>query len=102
MPDCIMLISGNAHRSLAESVAKELNLPLCDTTSTTFSDGELSVRIEQNIRGTIRRAPSLLFLTHPCGDFFRDLFSRVLLDEMTGVFVAHRFRNVPENILQVQ
>ncbi len=52
MPDCIMLISGKAHRSLSESVAKELNTPLCDTTSTTFSDGELSVRIEQNIRGT--------------------------------------------------
>ena len=51
MPDCIMLISGNAHRSLSESVAKELNTPLCNTISTTFSDGELSVRIEQNIRG---------------------------------------------------
>ncbi len=52
MPDCIMLISGKAHKSLSESVAKELNISLCDTTSTTFSDGELSVRIEQNIRGT--------------------------------------------------
>ena len=52
MPDCIMLLSGNAHKPLAESVAKELNISLCDTTSTTFSDGELSVRIEQNIRGT--------------------------------------------------
>ncbi len=52
MPDCIMLISGNAHKPLAESVAKELDISLCDTTSTTFSDGELSVRIEQNIRGT--------------------------------------------------
>ncbi len=51
MPDCIMLISGKAHKSLSKSVAKELNMPLCDTTSTTFSDGELSVQIEQNVRG---------------------------------------------------
>lgn len=51
MPDCIMLISGNAHRSLSESVAKELSLTLCDTKSTNFSDGELSVQIDQNVRG---------------------------------------------------
>lgn len=52
MTDCIMLITGNSHRTLSESVAKELNMPLCNIISTTFSDGELSVRIEQNIRGT--------------------------------------------------
>ena len=52
MTDCIMLISGNAHKTLAESVARELGLGLCNITSTTFSDGELSVQIEQNIRGT--------------------------------------------------
>ncbi len=52
MPDCIMLISGNAHKQLAESVAKGLGIGLCDTKSTTFSDGELCVQIDQNIRGS--------------------------------------------------
>lgn len=52
MPNCIMLISGNAHKPLAEEVAKELGMKLCDATSTTFSDGEISVQINENIRGT--------------------------------------------------
>ena len=52
MPDCIMLISGNAHKLLAQSVAKDLGIGLCDTKSTTFSDGELCVQIDQNIRGS--------------------------------------------------
>jgi ribose-phosphate pyrophosphokinase len=46
-----MLIAGNAHKSLAESVAQELKMPLCDLKSTKFSDGELSVQIDQNVRG---------------------------------------------------
>ncbi len=51
MPDCIMLISGNAHKLLAQSVAKDLGIGLCDIKSTSFSDGESSVQIDQNIRG---------------------------------------------------
>ena len=52
MPDCIMLISGNAHRPLADEVASELGMKLCDATATTFSDGEISVQINENIRGS--------------------------------------------------
>jgi ribose-phosphate pyrophosphokinase len=47
-----MLISGNAHRPLAEEVASKLGMKLCDATSTTFSDGEISVQINENIRGS--------------------------------------------------
>jgi ribose-phosphate pyrophosphokinase len=52
MPNCITLISGTAHRGLAEEVSRDLGIPLCDARITAFSDGEISVRINENIRGS--------------------------------------------------
>jgi ribose-phosphate pyrophosphokinase len=52
MPDCITLISGNSHRGLAEEVARHLGQSVCDATIQRFSDGEISVRINENIRGS--------------------------------------------------
>lgn len=52
MPEGIKLITGNAHRRLAEEVASYLGIPLCDATVTTFSDGEIMVQINENVRGT--------------------------------------------------
>lgn len=52
MPEGIKLITGNAHRKLAEDVARCLNIPLADATVTTFSDGEIMVQINENVRGT--------------------------------------------------
>lgn len=52
MPDCIMLIAGNANRPLAEEVSQHLGIPLCNATISSFSDGEISVRINENIRGS--------------------------------------------------
>jgi ribose-phosphate pyrophosphokinase len=47
-----MLLSGNAHRELSASVGVELNIGVCDTSITRFSDGEISVKVNQNIRGS--------------------------------------------------
>jgi ribose-phosphate pyrophosphokinase len=52
MPDCITLISGTAHRGLAEEVSACLDIPLCEAAITTFSDGETLVRIDENVRGS--------------------------------------------------
>lgn len=52
MPNGINVISGNAHRGLAEEVSKGLDMRLCDAAISTFSDGEISVQINQNVRGT--------------------------------------------------
>jgi len=52
VPDCIMLIAGNANRPLAEEVSQHLGIPLCNATISSFSDGEISVRINENIRGS--------------------------------------------------
>jgi ribose-phosphate pyrophosphokinase len=45
------LISGTANRPLAEEVAKCLGVDLCKATTTRFADGEIFVRIDENIRG---------------------------------------------------
>src|SRR5512138_2090839 len=45
------LISGNANRGLAEEIARNLGVDLARVTATKFADGEIFVRIDENIRG---------------------------------------------------
>lgn len=47
----MMLIAGRANRPLAEKIAAELDTPLCDVDIRDFSDGEIFVRINENVRG---------------------------------------------------
>lgn len=47
----IKIFSANANRKLAEDVAKYLGLALGDSEVTKFSDGEISVKIYETIRG---------------------------------------------------
>ncbi|MEW5918074.1 MAG: ribose-phosphate pyrophosphokinase [Gemmatimonadota bacterium] len=45
------LISGNANRDLAVEIAEQLGVDLCRVTLSRFADGEIFVRIDENIRG---------------------------------------------------
>lgn len=45
------LLSGCANRPLAEEIARYMGLELSRLTSTRFADGEIFVRIDENIRG---------------------------------------------------
>ena len=47
----LKLFSGNANRPLAEEIAKTLQLPLGDADVSRFSDGEIYVQINENVRG---------------------------------------------------
>lgn len=47
----MMLLSGTANRPLAERIARGLDTSLCDVTIKRFSDGEIFVRIDENVRG---------------------------------------------------
>jgi ribose-phosphate pyrophosphokinase len=49
--DGLKIISGNANRPLAEKIAAQLGLDLCDVTLDRFSDGEIRCKINENIRG---------------------------------------------------
>ncbi len=47
----IKLFAGNSNKALAESIAKELNLPLSEVEVGRFSDGEISVHLSETVRG---------------------------------------------------
>lgn len=46
-----MMLSGSANTALAEEIAETLGIPLGQTTIRRFSDGEIFVRIDENVRG---------------------------------------------------
>lgn len=50
MPN-LMIFSGNANLGLAEKVVRRLGLPLGNATVTQFSDGEINVELNENVRG---------------------------------------------------
>ena len=47
----MLLMSGSANRPLAEEVASHLGQPLCQLTLRRFADGEIFVKIDENVRG---------------------------------------------------
>jgi len=47
----MMIFSGNANRALSEGIARKLNMRLGMATVGRFSDGEIVVEIEENVRG---------------------------------------------------
>jgi len=51
MNDKVKIISGNSNRPLAQKIADYLGMALCDAEIGRFSDGEISVKINENIRG---------------------------------------------------
>jgi ribose-phosphate pyrophosphokinase len=47
----LKLLSGTANRPLAEEIAKNLGVELCRVNLGRFADGEIAVRIDENVRG---------------------------------------------------
>ena len=47
----LKLFSGNANRALAEEIGQCLHVPLSDADVTRFSDGEVYVQVNENVRG---------------------------------------------------
>ena len=48
----LVVISGTAHREMAERITANLNVQLLDVDVGRFSDGEVQIKIKENIRGT--------------------------------------------------
>ncbi|MBU1912256.1 MAG: ribose-phosphate pyrophosphokinase [Candidatus Omnitrophica bacterium] len=45
------IIAGNANPKLAQEICRYLKMPLSDALVTTFSEGEIRVKIDENVRG---------------------------------------------------
>ncbi|MBS1170526.1 MAG: ribose-phosphate pyrophosphokinase [Burkholderiaceae bacterium] len=50
-PTDLMVFTGNANPELAKKVAENLGIPLGQATVSKFSDGEITVEINENVRG---------------------------------------------------
>jgi ribose-phosphate pyrophosphokinase len=46
-----MVFSGNANKPLSNAIAKNLGLPLGNAVIGKFSDGEITVELNENVRG---------------------------------------------------
>jgi len=51
MRDHLLVFSGNSNKALAEDICKYLDVKLGDAIVDEFSDGEISVKINENVRG---------------------------------------------------
>ncbi len=51
VPDNLMVFAGNANPKLAQAVVQHLNIPLGRATVSRFSDGEVMVELNENVRG---------------------------------------------------
>ena len=49
--DTICLIAGTAHTELAQKIAAEMDLGLCETQIGRFPDGEIDIKIDDDVRG---------------------------------------------------
>ncbi len=51
MPNNLMVFTGNANPVLADQIAKHIGVPLGYASISKFSDGEISVELNENVRG---------------------------------------------------
>jgi len=73
MHDHLTLISGRGHRKLSQGIADFLGLNLADVEIASFPDGEISVKLNQNIRGCD------VFLIQPTGPPCNDNLMELLI-----------------------
>src|SRR5271170_2997142 len=67
------LLAGTANRGLAEEIARCLGVELCKVTINRFTDGEIFVRIDENIRG------SDIFIVQPTNPPAENILELLLL-----------------------
>jgi len=75
MKDKLAIFSGSASKKLAEGIAKYLGLSMGDAVVSRFSDGEISVKINENVRG---KEVFVVQSIYPPADNLMELF--ILID----------------------
>jgi ribose-phosphate pyrophosphokinase len=84
----IKLFAGSASQSLAKKISSAMNVPIGRSVITRFADGELKIKLEENIRG---RDVFIVQSTHPPAEhilellLFLDAAKRASADRITAV-----------------
>jgi len=86
----MMVLTGTANLGLAARIAEELGQPLCDVTIKRFADGEIFVRIDENVRG---RDVFVIQSTNPPGENILELL--LLIDAARRASAARVTAVVP-------
>ena len=86
--DDIKLVTGNSNPGLAKKIAAYINTELTDCTVTRFSDGEVFVQINENIRGAD------LFIVQPTNPPAENLMELLMLIEASRRASAMRITAV--------
>ena len=85
----LKIFTGNANRPLAEEIAQYLHVPLGDAEVSRFSDGEVFVQINENVRGTD------VFLVQPtCPPVNDSLMELLIMLDAVKRSSAHRITAV--------
>jgi ribose-phosphate pyrophosphokinase len=88
MKDEIKVFVGSASKELGEKICQALRIPSGNATMTKFSDGELKVKVNENVRG---RDTYVVQSTYPPGDnliellLFIDALRRASAERITAV-----------------
>jgi len=89
MPEGIKLFTGNAHKGLAKEIADDLEIPVGDATVSKFSDGEIAVHINENVRGT-----DVFVLQPTCMPVNHNIMELLLMVDALKRASAHRITAV--------
>lgn len=81
MSKVLKLITGNSNKKLSSEIADYLETSLVDTLVTKFSDGEIRVQINENVRGA--DVFVIQSLTSPVNDSIMELL--LILDALKGL-----------------
>ena len=73
----LKLLSGSGNRALAEDIASHLGIEMCRVSLSRFADGEISVRIDENIRGND------VFIVQPTNPPAENILELLLLVDAT-------------------
>ncbi len=85
----LKLFTGNANRELAEEIAKYLRLPISDAEVSRFSDGEVFMRVNENVRGAD------VFIVQPtCPPVNDSLMELLIMTDALKRASAHRITAV--------
>ncbi len=84
----LVLFSGNGNANLSNAIAKQLGIKLGQADVTTFSDGEISISIEENVRGKD------VFLIQPtCAPAGDNLLELIIMVDALRRSSSRRFGN---------
>src|SRR2546427_12276397 len=86
----LLLLGGTANRPLAEERAQHLGQPLCAVTMRRFADGEIFVKIDENVRG---RDVFIIQPTNPPAENYMELL--LLMDAARRASAARITAGVP-------